>query len=79
MATLKAAGAMAAPWKAEREIRGSSTKWRARAWFGGRQQVIKQLLEAGAEAGVLLRQAVVPDRICPMPRVGHLPFDLSGC
>lgn len=50
MATLKPAGAVASSWKEEREIRGGSTKWRPRVWLGGREQVIKELLEAGAEA-----------------------------
>lgn len=72
-------GSTAAAWKEEREIRGGSTGGRGRVWTGGREQVIKQLLEAGAEAGVLLWWAAVPDRTCPVPRVGHLPFESSGC
>lgn len=58
--------------KEEREI-GGGAGW-GRVWIGGREQVIKQLLDAGAEAGVLPRWAVVLDRTCPMPMVGYLPF-----
>ena len=53
VAALKPAGAMAAPWKEEREIRGGSAKGRGRVWTGGREQVVKRLLEVGAEAGVV--------------------------
>ena len=53
MAALKPAGATAAPWKEEREIRGGSAKGRGRLWIGGREQVVKRLLEVGAEAGVM--------------------------
>lgn len=65
------AGAMAAPWKEEREItEGKSVDW---------EKVIKQVLEAGAEVDMLLLWAALPDRTCPMPRVGHLSFDSRGC
>lgn len=47
---LKPAGAVVVPSKEEREIGGGR-----RVWIGGREQVIKQLLDAGAEAGVLPR------------------------
>lgn len=63
-------------WGCGCSLEGGKRNWRrgGRVWIGGREQVIKQLLDAGAEAGVLPRWAVVLDRTCPMPMVGYLPF-----
>lgn len=52
---------------------------RGRVWIGRREQVTNQLLEERAEVDLLLWWAAVPDRTCPMPRVGHHSFDSRAC